>query len=433
MQDLEGGIKHEAFSTETIEMNETDETDECKLPRVSDSMFSMPSMPVQVPVSKVEFQLDDYSCERTLRRHLSKSSKSSVSSIDYEDEDEDEIAQLELKESSKSKELGGPEETKSETRKTSETPTDQKQQQTSKAQKAPKAPKAQAHTTTKSQARAAIALYDIVNTAMQTTQSRKKRSSTGERTEIQSGDKTGEHIGEYTGEYTEANIQRTKRATKATREKSAQQSKLKSNAKRQHVIENVETRNAVRKSEKEEEKEEEEEETEEEEEETEEEENAKHRAVNKADNEAENETSLWRAALLQLSKTTDPLPMPAACVAFAKTLDEPERLRAVIEAMTEDPSSPFDSSDVHAAQLLLEEKTADAKRAQDAGIVVSERAGKVATLADACNRRWTAIERLVSKGVLNHNDDFFSYLLTKLFEQRRRVIESIWDLGSEYA
>jgi hypothetical protein len=429
MQDLEGGIKHEAFSMETIEMNETDETDECKLPRVSDSMFSMPSMPVQVPVSKVEFQLDDYSCERTLRRHLSKSSKSSVSSkssIDYEDEDEDEIAQLELKESSKSKELGGPEETKSETRKTSETPTDQKQQQTSKAQKAPKAPKAQAHTTTKTQARAAIALYDIVNTAMQTTQSSKIRNSTGEHTEIQSGDKTGEH--------TEANIQReTKRATKATRETSAQQSKSKSNAKRQHVIENVKTRNAVRKSEKEEEKEEEEEETEEEEEETEEEENAKHRAVNKADNEAENETSLWRAALLQLSKTTDPLPMPAACVAFAKTLDEPERLRAVIEAMTEDPSSPFDSSDVHAAQLLLEEKTADAKRAQDAGIVVSERAGKVATLADACNRRWTAIERLVSKGVLNHNDDFFSYLLTKLFEQRRRVIESIWDLGSEYA
>ena len=114
-------------------------------------------------------------------------------------------------------------------------------------------------------------------------------------------------------------------------------------------------------------------------------------------------------------------------------MSEPDRLRSTIEAITEDAAGPFDSADVHAAQQLLEEKTAAAEHAKTVRIRITESAGSVAMLADACNRRWIAMEALVAKGILDRDDAFFSYLLEKLFVERRRVIALIWKLGAEYA
>lgn len=140
-----------------------------------------------------------------------------------------------------------------------------------------------------------------------------------------------------------------------------------------------------------------------------------------------------RIALNKLATTTDPLPLPAACIALSKTMSEPDRLRSTIEAITEDAAGPFDSADVHAAQQLLEEKQAAAEHAKTVRIRITESAGSVAMLADACNRRWIAMEALVAKGILDRDDAFFTYLLEKLFVERRRVIALIWKLGAEYA
>jgi len=140
------------------------------------------------------------------------------------------------------------------------------------------------------------------------------------------------------------------------------------------------------------------------------------------------------AALLPLATTTDPLPLPTACVEYSRMLTEPDRLRAAIEAMTEDAAGPFTRQDVEKAQELLEVKTAEAERAGLAGIsAISERVGTVANLAEACNRRWRAIEALIAKGHLNHGDALLAHLIEKFFLERRLVIARIAELGVEYA
>jgi hypothetical protein len=151
-------------------------------------------------------------------------------------------------------------------------------------------------------------------------------------------------------------------------------------------------------------------------------------------NEKEKETSDdFYAALLSLATSTDPLPLPSACVEFARMLTEPERLRAAIEAMTEDATGPFTREDVEKAQELLEVKTAEAERIGKAGIsAISERVGAVANLAEACNRRWKAIEALIAKGHLCHGDAMLAHLIDKYFLERRHVIARIAELGVEY-